>query len=339
MTTRRGCEEIETGTSWLAPNGFSEIGRKERDLILADAQGVERTRADEQAAKHGPTSPICCLHPRWRVGLVSVFQTLRETAKKTLGASGFPEVPAVLARSQAHSLTTSDRSAFYLPSGDTSSVTENAKPDKLQDDSTPLPTGLAPDVIISPDALREQRLPPGQTRTRKWPVLDAAGTPSFSLADWRLEVFGLVQQPLRFSWEEFRALPRVRVFSDFHCVTTWSRLGNLWEGVATNEVLNRAGVQSAARFVILHAMDGGWTTNLPLADFLAEDAVLADTHDGQLLSADHGGPVRAIVPRLYAWKSAKWLCGIELSAEDRPGYWEQAGYHDHGDPWTEERRR
>lgn len=192
----------------------------------------------------------------------------------------------------------------------------------------------APGVIVSPDIDRQERIPPGQTRTRKWPVLDAHGTPKFSLADWKLQVFGLVRQPLSFTWPEFQALPRVRVFADFHCVTRWSRLGNLWEGVSVRYLLDQAGVDAAARYVLLHGCDYGWTTNLPLADFAQDDVLLADHHDGEPLSADHGGPVRAIVPRLYAWKSAKWVCGIELLADDQPGYWEQGGYHIHGDPWV-----
>jgi DMSO/TMAO reductase YedYZ molybdopterin-dependent catalytic subunit len=194
-------------------------------------------------------------------------------------------------------------------------------------------------VIVSPDTLRPERLPPGQSRTRKWPVLDAFGTPQVSLDGWRLQVFGLVERPLAFSYEEFRALPRVKIFADFHCVTRWSRLGNLWEGVSTRELLGRAGVKAEAQYVVCHGYDNGWTTNLPLSDFLAEDALLADTHDGQPIPSEHGGPVRGMVPRLYAWKSAKWIRGIELLAADRPGYWEVGGYHLRGDPWSEQRFR
>lgn len=208
---------------------------------------------------------------------------------------------------------------------------------KYQKGEPPSPADLGGDVILSPDTLRPERLPPGQARTRKWPVLDAHGTPAVSTQSWRLRVFGLVESPYSLGWEEFRSLPRVKVFADMHCVTRWSRLGNLWEGVATGELLRRAGVLPTARFAILHGYDHGWTTNLPLEDFLAEDALLADLHDGEPIHADHGGPVRAIVPRLYAWKSAKWISGIELAENDRPGYWERAGYHSHGDPWTEER--
>jgi DMSO/TMAO reductase YedYZ molybdopterin-dependent catalytic subunit len=170
-------------------------------------------------------------------------------------------------------------------------------------------------------------------------VLDAFGVPPFDQGQWSLKVFGLVERELTFSLSEFRALPRVRVFADFHCVTRWSRLGNLWEGVSTRELLGRAGVKPSARFVICHAYDHGWTTNLPLAHFLAEDALLADLHDGQPITAEHGGPVRGMVPQLYAWKSAKWIKAIELVANDRPGYWEERGYHLRGDPWTEERYR
>jgi DMSO/TMAO reductase YedYZ molybdopterin-dependent catalytic subunit len=208
---------------------------------------------------------------------------------------------------------------------------------KYQPGEPPAPIGLSADVIVSPDTRRSERIPPGQTRTRKWPVLDAFGTPSVPLDRWQLRIFGLVERPLVLSLDEFKSLPRVKVFADFHCVTTWSRLSNLWEGVSTQELLGRAGIKSEAQFVVCHAFDNGWTTNLPLNEFLAEDALLADTHDGEPISPDHGGPVRGMVPRLYAWKSAKWIAGIELTAEDRPGYWEQGGYHMHGDPWSEER--
>ena len=201
------------------------------------------------------------------------------------------------------------------------------------------PAEQAEGIVISPDTRRAERIPPGQSRTRKWPVLDAFGTPQFDAAKWRLQIFGLVERPLTLTLGEFQDLPRVKVFADFHCVTRWSRLGNLWEGVSTRELLGRAGIQPDARFVVCHGYDSGWTTNLPLVDFLADDALLADTHDGRPIPANHGGPVRGMVPRLYAWKSAKWICGIELVAEDRAGYWEVNGYHLRGDPWQEQRFR
>ncbi len=208
---------------------------------------------------------------------------------------------------------------------------------KYQPGDPPGPEAAEPGTVISPDTRRADRLPPGQSRTRKWPVLDAFGPPPIDPAHWSLRIFGLVERELTLTLAEFRALPRVRVFADMHCVTRWSRLGNVWEGVATRELLGRAGIRPAARFVVCHAYDHGWTTNLPLADFLAEDALLADTHDGQPITPEHGGPVRGLVPRLYAWKSAKWIRAIELAAADRPGFWEERGYHLRGDPWSEQR--
>lgn len=208
---------------------------------------------------------------------------------------------------------------------------------KYQEGPPPRAEGLPSDVIVSSDTRRENRLPPGQVRTRKWPVLHYGSVPKIATDAWRLEIRGLVDRPLAFSWEEFKGLPRIKVFSDFHCVTRWSRLGNLWEGVSVLETLRLAGVKPEAQYVVAHGYDGGWTTNLPLADFLVEDALFADSHDGEPIVADHGGPVRLVVPRLYAWKSAKWLKAIELCESDQPGYWERAGYHNHGDPWTEER--
>jgi DMSO/TMAO reductase YedYZ molybdopterin-dependent catalytic subunit len=209
---------------------------------------------------------------------------------------------------------------------------------KTQGVEAPTPADLPPDVIVSPDALRHDRIPPGQSRTRKWPILDASGPPPIDLAAWRFRIGGLVGKEVEWNWEEFVKLPRVRVFSDFHCVTRWSRLGNLWEGVSTRELVSLAGgARPEARFVMVHGHDRGWTTNLPLEHFLAEDALVAILHDGESLPVAHGGPARLIVPRLYAWKSAKWIAGVELIAQDRAGFWESNGYHMRGDPWLEER--
>ncbi|OAI57463.1 oxidoreductase [Planctomyces sp. SCGC AG-212-M04] len=215
----------------------------------------------------------------------------------------------------------------------------NPDPDalKYQSGGPPEAGSVAPDVIVSPDTRRANRIPPGQVRTRKWPVLHATEVPSVPLSEWRLRVDGLVDHQLRFTWEEFQALPRVKVFADFHCVTRWSRLGNLWEGVSVRHLLNLAGVKPQAKYVIASGYDSAWTTNLPLKEFDQEDALVADRHDGELLHPDHGGPVRLIVPRLYAWKSAKWLKRITLAKHDQPGYWEELGYHNYGDPWREER--
>jgi DMSO/TMAO reductase YedYZ molybdopterin-dependent catalytic subunit len=210
--------------------------------------------------------------------------------------------------------------------------------DKLQGDGIPGPDGFSGDVIVSPDTRRAARVPPGQSRTKKWPVLDASGPPALDSEKWRLRLWGLAGEPLELTWEQMQQLPRVRVFADFHCVTRWSRLGNLWEGVATRELVNLAGgLRPEARFVLAHGYDSGWTTNLPVEDFLAEDALVAFLHDGEPLTREHGAPARLIVPQLYAWKSAKWLGGLQFLDRDEAGFWERNGYHMHGDPWKEER--
>jgi len=209
---------------------------------------------------------------------------------------------------------------------------------KTQGDDIPSPDALPGDVIVSPDTRRDNRIPPGQSRTRKWPVLDASGPPDIDRTRWHFRIGGLVGKEVEWNWDDFVKLPRVKVFADFHCVTRWSRLGNLWEGVSTRDLLSLAGgAAPEARYVLAHGYDRGWTTNLPLADFLADDALVAILHDGDSISVEHGGPARLIVPQLYAWKSAKWIAGIELLAEDRPGFWEANGYHMRGNPWAEER--
>ena len=209
---------------------------------------------------------------------------------------------------------------------------------KPQGDEPPSPDGLPPDVIVSADARRPERIPPGQSRTRKWPVLDASGPPAIDLSTWRFQISGLVGAEVAWDWKEFLHLPRVKVFADFHCVTRWSRLGNLWEGVSTRELVRLAGGQRPeAHYAMAYGYDRGWTTNLPLEDFLAEDALVAILHDGESITTEHGGPARLIVPKLYAWKSAKWVSGVELMEKDRPGFWEANGYHMRGDPWNQER--
>jgi DMSO/TMAO reductase YedYZ molybdopterin-dependent catalytic subunit len=149
---------------------------------------------------------------------------------------------------------------------------------------------------------------------------------------------GLVENEISWTLDQFQKLPRTRVFADFHCVTRWSRLGNVWEGISTRELIDRAGgLKPECRYVLAYGYDYGWTTNVPLEEFRAEDALVATHHDGELIDLEHGGPARLIVPRLYAWKSAKWLSGLEFLPEDRAGFWERNGYHMNGDPWKEER--
>lgn len=210
---------------------------------------------------------------------------------------------------------------------------------KYQAGDEPCPDTLPADIIVSEDTRRSERLPAGQHRTRKWPVLHATNVPAVSAETWRLKVDGLVGNSLEFNLEEFRRLPRIKVFADFHCVTTWSRLGNLWEGVSVAWLLEQAGVQASAGFAVIGGYDNGWTTNVPLPALLDADVLLADVHDGLSLDEDHGGPVRLVVPRLFAWKSAKWVNHINLTEHNQPGYWERAGYHNVGDPWKEQRYR
>jgi len=210
--------------------------------------------------------------------------------------------------------------------------------EKLQSNVIPSPLAVEPGVVVSPDTFRLNRIPPNQSRTKKWPILDAGGAPSIVQERWTLSIRGLVAQPISWSWQQIQALPKLRVFADFHCVTRWSRLGNVWEGVSTRTLLELAGgALPDAKFVLAHGYDSGYTTNLPLEEFLAEDALVAFLHDGLPLSLEHGGPARLIVPRLYAWKSVKWVQSLELLAQDQAGFWERNGYHMHGDPWKEER--
>lgn len=185
------------------------------------------------------------------------------------------------------------------------------------------------------DPTRE-RLPPGQRLVEDWPVLDLGVLPRVTTDNWTLTVDGLVNQPLSWRWDELTAQPRETFLSDIHCVTSWSRYDNHWQGVGTRALLALAQPKAEARFVVCHASDG-YTTNLPLDAFLAEDALLATHWEGQPISRDHGGPVRVVVPKLYFWKSAKWVKRLELIAEDRRGYWEVRGYHNEADPWQEQR--
>jgi len=190
--------------------------------------------------------------------------------------------------------------------------------------------------IVSPDTGRTQRMPPGQAQTQKWPVLHYGNVPKIDLKAWDFRIFGQVDKEWRCNWEEFRNLPWIDVHCDIHCVTRWSRLNNVFSGPSTKTVLEKAGVNPKAKFVLVHC-EQGFTTNLPLAEFLGEDCLFAIEHDGKALDRDHGWPVRLVVPRLYFWKSAKWVRGIELLDHDEAGFWEQNGYHMHGDPWSEER--
>jgi DMSO/TMAO reductase YedYZ molybdopterin-dependent catalytic subunit len=178
------------------------------------------------------------------------------------------------------------------------------------------------------------RLPPGQYSTDDFPVLSAGPTPRTRLDTWDLQLAGEVEPARRWTWEEFLALPRQTFTVDIHCVTKWSKFDTEWEGVSLDTLLD--GVDHSGDYLIAHC-DGGYTTNLPLEDITDGKAWIAFGYDGEPLASEHGGPARLLVPHLYFWKSAKWVRRLELTSDDRPGFWEELGYHNYGDPWREQR--
>ena len=179
-------------------------------------------------------------------------------------------------------------------------------------------------------------MPPGQEIVTDWPVLDLGHQPHIDPADWQLDIKGAVARPRLLDWAAFRVLATDRIEADIHCVTAWSMLNNTWGGLRTSRLLELVQPTGGARHVVLHAHDG-YRTNLPIERFAADDSLLADTHNGQEISREHGGPVRVVVPSLYFWKSAKWVRQITILEHDVKGYWEALGYHNEGDPWKEQR--
>jgi DMSO/TMAO reductase YedYZ molybdopterin-dependent catalytic subunit len=182
------------------------------------------------------------------------------------------------------------------------------------------------------------RVPPNQNVTTTFPVLHHGNIPYYKedLSDWDLKIFGLVEEPIIYTFQDIQRLTPYQSENDIHCVTGWSKLDNEWSGVATIEVIRKAKPLQDAKYVILHAEEE-WTTNVPVEDFLKETSLLAHSHNGQWLTPEHGYPLRVVIPHLYFWKSAKWLRGIEFSKEDKAGFWERNGYHMYGNPWKEQR--
>ncbi len=180
------------------------------------------------------------------------------------------------------------------------------------------------------------RLPPGQYFTERYPVLHVGDVPSVDLSTWTLRVFGQVARELELSWDDLHAFEVVEVVADIHCVTKWSKFDTRWQGVRVRDVLDNAGVDRSATHLVQHA-EYGYTTNTPLSDALADNVLLAWSFGGEPLAPEQGGPLRMVLPRLYFWKSAKWLRGLELLDHDEPGFWERNGYHNVGDPWREQR--
>jgi DMSO/TMAO reductase YedYZ molybdopterin-dependent catalytic subunit len=187
---------------------------------------------------------------------------------------------------------------------------------------------------VQPEA--RDRVPPGQYVTEDFPVLSAGPTPRTPLDQWTFSIEGLVSQPIRWTWEEFLELPSATTVADIHCVTKWSKLDTRWEGVSLDTLLGFVELEPTAQFVTAFC-DGGYTTNLPLAEVTGGKAFVAYRYEGAPLAPEHGGPARLVVPHLYFWKSAKWVRGLRLMENDRPGFWESLGYHQLGDPWKEQR--
>jgi DMSO/TMAO reductase YedYZ molybdopterin-dependent catalytic subunit len=187
-----------------------------------------------------------------------------------------------------------------------------------------------------PSAPKRRRLPPGQHLTDGWPVLDLGMQPNLPAKDWQFTVAGLVENPVTWSWEDFRAQPQTQVKTDIHCVTSWSMYDSLFEGVSARHFLSVVRPKPEVKFLVCKAYDS-YTTNLSLERFAEEDVLLAHSWNGQPIPREHGGPVRVVLPKLYFWKSAKWLRHITFLEKDAPGFWEVRGYHNEGDPWKEER--
>jgi DMSO/TMAO reductase YedYZ molybdopterin-dependent catalytic subunit len=181
------------------------------------------------------------------------------------------------------------------------------------------------------------RLPPGQYLERGFPVLSAGPTPHTPLDRWDFSIVGTVREPKRWTWQELLALPHERPTVDIHCVTKWSKFDTHWEGMSVETLLQQVEYDPNVACYVIAFCDGGYTTNLPLADVLGGKAWVAFSYEGQPLAPEHGGPARLLVPHLYFWKSAKWVRGLRLVAQDEPGFWESLGYHNYGDPWKEQR--
>jgi len=196
--------------------------------------------------------------------------------------------------------------------------------------------GHTEDGVMQDHRQRHDRLPPGQHLTKGWPVLDLGIHPSIPLEQWTLQISGLVETPLTWNWQDFMAQPQVRLVTDFHCVTTWSTFDNAWEGVLFRHLMQIARPLPEARFVYFASYDN-YSTNLPLEACDDADVLLTRTWNDQPLSQDHGGPVRVIIPKRYAWKGAKWVKEIRFLEHDRPGYWEVRGYSNTALPWDEDR--
>lgn len=190
--------------------------------------------------------------------------------------------------------------------------------------------------MVGHNSAGQNRLPPGQRLTKDWPVLDLGVQPAVPKDQWTFSASGLIENPISWSWDDFMAQPQVTLTTDIHCVTTWSRYDNIWDGVTAKQFLSVVKPKPEAKFLIFHSHDG-YTTNVPLARFDDDDVMLAHRWNGEDIARGHGGPMRPVIPKLYLWKSAKWVKHVTFLDKDAPGFWEVRGYHNQGDPWKEER--
>jgi DMSO/TMAO reductase YedYZ molybdopterin-dependent catalytic subunit len=186
------------------------------------------------------------------------------------------------------------------------------------------------------DALLSSRVPPGQMVTERFPILHEGEVPEYELSEWSLRIFGEVDEEKLFRYEDLLALPQTQITCDIHCVTRWSKLDTIWEGVLFRDFLKELDIEPKGKYVMLHAAND-YETNVPLADLMGDQVLLAFKYDGKPLTKKHGYPLRLLVPHLYFWKSAKWIQGIEFMKEDREGFWEQNGFHNAADPFKEQR--
>ncbi len=191
--------------------------------------------------------------------------------------------------------------------------------------------------LHQPQPEEKDRVPPGQYLTNGFPIMTYGQTPDVTRKEWKLKVWGLVSQPLTFTWDDVMKIPQQEFTVDFHCVTRWSKLDVTWKGFKILDLMRLVGDLDPKAVHVMEHCYGGYTTNLPLADFLKDENFFAYELNGEPLPKEHGGPMRTMVPHLYAWKSAKWISGIEFIDREQSGFWEKNGYHQRGEPWTEER--
>jgi DMSO/TMAO reductase YedYZ molybdopterin-dependent catalytic subunit len=189
---------------------------------------------------------------------------------------------------------------------------------------------------VPTDGAFSDRVPPGQTVTERFPILHEGNVPEYDMSKWSLRIFGEVEKEKVFSYEDLLAMPQTQITCDIHCVTRWSKLDTVWEGVLFRDFLQHINIKPEGKFVMLHA-DNEYETNVPLVDLLGDQILLAFKYDGQALTKKHGWPLRLLVPHLYFWKSAKWVLGIEFMKENREGFWEQNGFHNIAEPFKEQR--